>query len=124
MSQKIFVLSCFLFISIHVISQGTNLVEKRTEIPSSIYIKYDNSSFLNTLSIDDLKLKGFKFLIFDDESLMRNTFMIDLRNIGRRGTNFYSQTYKDYDLYRHFPVVPNIIELNQFLGNIRENSNN
>jgi len=118
MYQKLFILSCFLFTSMHMFSQDTDLVEKKSEIPSSIYVENDNSYFWNTSFTNDLKLKNFKFLIFDDESLMRNSFMIDLRNIGRRGTKFSSQTYKDFDLYKHFPNVPEILSLDQFAINV------
>ena len=68
--------------------------------------------------MEDLKLKGFKFLIFNDESLMSNYFTIDLRNIGRLGSQFSYESYKDFDLYKHFPVVPDIIILNRFNKNV------
>ncbi len=117
MFQKLFIIGCFLFSSIGVFSQDADSVERKSEVPSSIYVKNDNSYFLNTLFVDDLKLKDFKFLIFDDESLMSNSFTIDLRNFGRRATNFSSQTYKDFDLYKHFPVVPDIMILHRFNNN-------
>ena len=117
MFQKGFFIVCFLFISTSLFSQETDSITKKSELPSSIYIK-SYTTFLMTSYIYDLELKDFKFLIFDDEDLMRNSFTIDFRNIGRRGTKFSSQTYKDYDLYKHFPVVPDIISLDKFAINV------
>ena len=116
MFQKGFVIVCFLFISMSLFSQETDTAERKSELPSSIYIK-NYTSFLMTSSIYDLELKDFKFLIFNDEDLMRNSFSIDLRNIGRQGTQFSYESYKKVDLYKHFSVVPDIMTLHRFNKN-------
>lgn len=71
-----------------------------------------------TSFMEDLKLNGFKFLIFNDENLMNNSFTIDLRNIGRPGSQFSYESYKNFDLYKHLPAVPDIIILNRFNKNV------
>ncbi len=118
MFQKLFFIGFFLITSINVFSQDTDIIVDQNKIPSSIYIENDDYSFLKASLTKDLKIKSFKFLIFDDESLMSNSFTIDLRNIGRPGSQFSYESYKDFDLYKHFPVVPDIITLNRFNKNV------
>ena len=118
MFQKLFFIGFFLFTSINVFSQDTDIVVEQHKIPSSIYVENDDYSFLKASLTKDLKLKSFKFLIFNDESFMSNSFTIDLRNIGRQGSQFSYESYKDFDLYKHFPVVPDIITLNRFNKNV------
>ena len=123
MFQKLFFIGFFLFTSINVFSQDTDIVVEQHKIPSSIYVENDDYSFLKASLTKDLKLKSFKFLIFNDESFMSNSFTIDLRNIGRQGSQFSYESYKDFDLYKHFPVVPDIITLNRFNKNVSIKAN-
>lgn len=123
MFQKLFFIGFFLFTSINVFSQDTDMVVEQHKVPSSIYVENDDYSFLKASVTKDLKLKSFKFLIFDEENLMRNSFAIDLRNIGRQSSKFSYESYKDFDLYKHFQVVPDIITLNRFNKNVSIKAN-
>jgi len=85
--------------------------------PVSIYVDgavYNDFKASMEVISSDLDLLDFKFLQFNENDIANNSFMIDFRNIGRKSSSYYYDSYKNIDLTKHFPVIPDITVLNRF----------
>lgn len=107
MFRKIFFIAIFLSVSIAAFSQDEKKSTQLEKLPKSIYIAdwSKTFSFQSTSLNDVLQLEDFKFLLIDGEDIRNNFFTVDLRNIGRTASSFSYESYKNIDLYKHFPKI-------------------
>ncbi len=114
-----FLIFCCLISSITSFSQDNGEIPKTAIdmpvsllsnwMPEQLQITVDKSTY-----VDIWMIKDFKFRIIDQESIRNGFFRFDLRNIGRTASRFSYESYKDVDLYRHFPIIPDITTLHRF----------
>ncbi len=119
MIKKVICICCFI-ISLTLFSQEKVSTTIAPDMSVSIYTTLMNKQQITAYKkpfIPVLNLKDFKFMIVDQESIRNGFFGFDVRNIGIRGTNFSSLVFKDFDLYKHFPVVPDLTVLHRFNNN-------
>lgn len=107
MFKKIFFIAIFLSVPIATFSQNENKPIPLDPLPKSIYIEdwSKTFSFQSTSLKETLHLKDFKFLVFDEEDIRNNFFSFDFRNFGRKASSYSYESYKNIDLYKHFPKV-------------------
>ena len=99
---------CCLIFSLTLFSQEKDSITVPKNMSVSIYTTLLNKQQMKTYEesiVPVLNLKDFEFMIFDQEDIRNDIFTIDLRNIGRKASSFSYDSYKDIDLYKHFPRV-------------------
>jgi len=107
MFKKVFIIALFLSVSFTTYSQDEKKTTHAEELPKSIYVVdwSKTFSFQSTSLKEVLKLNNFKFLIVDAEDIRDDFFTLDLRNFGRQASSYSYESYRDIDLYKHFPKM-------------------
>jgi len=101
-------LCCLVLSSMALTAQERVTSSIHSKVPTSIFTEQLKlppiGSYQESIS-ETLELKNFKFLFVDQESIRNGNFHVDLRNIGRSASVFTYESYRDVDLYKHFPRI-------------------
>ncbi len=108
MYSRIILTLCLLFISL------SSFAQVRLKLPTTIYHNFLGEKLASLSDNSTFKLDQFRFRIIDKQDIIRNSFVIDFANFGKKASILDYESYKNLALDEYFDRPLDLFEMHAF----------